>query len=252
MSEPAFLSDAHFWTGSLAVISGFTAFAARKGRRVHRAAGMIFVIAMAALTASGLWLSIARNILFTVFLSAIAFHAFATGWAAARLETLTGKLATRVSPLISASIVLGAAYGGVRAAATPEGVLNDLPPDAFYIVAGVGSVIFIFDLVFATAENPTEQRRLTRHLWRMGFSFFLATAIFFFGNNHVLPEALRILPVLSAPVITVLLWTIYYAFRTRLSDIGYARRRRRPAPPDLMPDEEIGDDLPGSRITKAR
>ncbi|MEO1243462.1 MAG: hypothetical protein AAFX54_16250 [Pseudomonadota bacterium] len=88
---------------------------------------------------------------------------------------------------------------------------------AFYTVAGIGFIIFIYDLVFAFAEGPTEQRRLTRHLWRMGFSFFLATGIFFFGNNHVLPEMLRIPMFLSAPVIAVIMWTLFYALSTRFS-----------------------------------
>ncbi|MEO1136636.1 MAG: hypothetical protein AAFW68_08510 [Pseudomonadota bacterium] len=81
MSEPELLGGAHFWIGCVAIIAGFTAFAARKGTALHRAAGATFTITMVLLTASGLWLSIARDILFTVFLSAIAFHAVATGGA---------------------------------------------------------------------------------------------------------------------------------------------------------------------------
>lgn len=217
MSEPALLGDAHFWIGCISIIAGFTAFAARKGNAVHRAAGVIFIVAMVLLTASGLWLSIAREILFTVFLSAIAFHAVATGWAAAALEKPFGRLTTKVSPALSGSIVLGAVYGDMRAAAAPSGMLNDLPPGAFYTVAGISFFIFVFDIVFVLAEDPAEQRRLTRHLWRMGFSFFLATGIFFFGNNHVLPEMLRMPVFLSAPVIAVVLWTLFYTFSTRFS-----------------------------------
>lgn len=197
--------------------SGFFAFAARKGNRVHRSAGMVFVWTMTLLTASGLWLSLAREILFTVFLSAIALHTVATGWAAAAVEKRAGRLATRVSPAVSGAIVLGAIYGGMRAGAAPGGMLNDLPPGAFYTVASVALVIFAYDVAFARAKEPTPQRRLTRHLWRMGFSAFLATGIFFFGNNHVLPEVLREPAFLSAPVITVVLWTIFYAVRTRFS-----------------------------------
>lgn len=217
MSESELLGDAHFWIGCIAVVAGFTAFAARKGKAVHRAAGVIFFAAMVLLTASGLWLSIAREILFTVFLSAIAFHAVVSGWAAAALKTPFGRLKTKASPVLSGAIVAGAAYGGLRAAAAPGGMLNDLPPGAFYTVAAVGFIIFVYDVAFTLTKDPAEQRRLTRHLWRMGFSFFLATGIFFFGNNHVLPEILRAPAFLSAPVIAVVLWTIFYAFRTRFS-----------------------------------
>ena len=217
MSEPELLGDAHFWIGCLAIAAGFTAFAVRKGNAVHRAAGATFVITMLLLAASGVWLSIARDILFTVFLSAIAFHAVATGWAAAALEKPLCRLATKASPVLSGAIVLGAAHGGVLAAAAPGGMLNDLSPGAFYTVAGTGFILFVYDIAFALAKHPSEQRRLTRHLWRMGFSFFLATGIFFFGNNHVLPELLRTPALLSAPVMAVVLWTLFYAFRVRFS-----------------------------------
>lgn len=217
MSEPALLGDAHFWIGCVAIAAGFTAFAARKGKTAHPCTGAVFVAAMALLTASGLWLSLAREILFTVFLSAIAFHAVASGWAAAAMEKKIGRVWTKTSPIFSGAIVLGASYGGMRAAAAPGGMLNDLPPAAFFTVAGVGFFILTCDIIFALARNPSEQRRLTRHLWRMGFSFFLATGIFFFGNNHVLPETLRKPALLSAPVIAVVLWTAFYAFRTRFS-----------------------------------
>lgn len=215
MSEPDYLGEVHFWIGCAAIVAGFTALAVHKGNRVHRAAGGTFMISMVLLSVSGLWLSLARDILFTIFLSAIAFHSVATGWASAALHKPVGRLMTRASPIVSGVIVIGAAYSGMLAAAAPGGVLNDLAPGAFYTVAGVGLIIFIYDLVFAFAQNPSEQRRLTRHLWRMGFSFFLAVGIFFFGNNHVLPEALRTPAFLSAPVLAVVLWTIFYAFRTR-------------------------------------
>lgn len=52
---------------------------------------------------------------------------------------------------------------------------------------------------------------------------FLATGIFFFGNNHVLPEAMRTVPILSAPVLLVLVLTVFHVLRTLLA-------KPRPAP----------------------
>jgi hypothetical protein len=126
-------------------------------------------------------------------------------------------MANKASPLVSAAITTGAVFGGAKAAAAPGGMLNGLPPAAFYVIAMTAFLIFVFDLTFNLAGAPSEQRRITRHVWRMGFSFFLATGIFFFGNNHVLPEILRTPVVLSAPVIAVIVWTVYYAVRTRFS-----------------------------------
>lgn len=217
MNEPTFLGTAHFAVGCLAIIVGFAAFAARKGARVHRSAGAIFVVTMLLLTMSGLWLSFARDILFTVFLSAIAFHAVVTGWATAAKKSRAGKIVNKASPLVSAAITIGAVFGAAKAAVSPGGVLNDLPPAAFYVIATTAFLIFVFDVAFNLAGTPSEHRRIARHVWRMGFSFFLATGIFFFGNNHVLPEILRTPVFLSMPVIAVIVWTVYYAVRTRFS-----------------------------------
>lgn len=221
--EPAFLGTAHFFVGCVAVIAGFAAFAARKGSFIHRSAGMVFLVAMTLLALSGLWLSIARNILFTVFLSLIALHSFASGWAAAGKMNPFGRLVTKISPLASAGIMVGAVIGGVIAAAAPGGMLNDLPPSAFYILASVAGLLFVFDFTYTKSSAPSEQRRLTRHGWRMGFSFFLATGIFFLGNNHVLPEILRVTAILVTPILAVVIWTLYYAVKTRFSTLGPKR-----------------------------
>lgn len=79
MSEPPLVAQAHFLVGCASIIAGFVAFAAPKGRRVHRAAGLIFLTSMLILCASGLWMSLVRQISFTVFLSWIAAHAVISG-----------------------------------------------------------------------------------------------------------------------------------------------------------------------------
>ncbi|WP_420431245.1 hypothetical protein [Hyphobacterium sp.] len=215
MTEPDLLGDLHFWIGCGAIIAGFTAFASRKGEGVHRKAGTLFVVCMGLLALSGLWLSLAREILFTVFLSAISFHALITGWAAAGHHSVPCRWISRMAPLASGLVVLGAAAGGMMAGASPGGVLDDLPPEAFYFLAFVSAVLCGLDVLYARMPAPNHRARLTRHLWRMGFSFFLATGIFFFGNNHVLPEILRAPFFLTLPVLAVASWTIVYAVRTR-------------------------------------
>lgn len=217
MTEPTLVSMLHFVVGCAAVASGFAALALRKGATSHRATGAVFLIAMTLLTASGLWMSLSRGILFTMFLSGIAFHTFFTGWGAAALARPVGRLVTRASPYLSGTITIGALLGGAIAAKAPRGVLNDLPSAAFVIVAIAALIICVSDIVFTNAASPSDQRRIARHAWRLGFSMFLATGIFFFGNNHVLPAALRTPLFLATPVVTVIVWTFYHLLRTRFA-----------------------------------
>jgi uncharacterized membrane protein len=215
MTEPELLGDLHFWIGCGAIIAGFAAFAARKGEGVHRKAGTLFVVCMGLLAFSGLWLSLVREILFTVFLSAISFHALITGWAAAKSRFVLCRWISRLAPISSGLIGLGAVVGGMIAGASPTGLLNDLPPAAFYGLALVSAILCGLDIFYALMSAPALRVRLTRHLWRMGFYFFLATGIFFFGNNQVMPESLRTPWFLALPVLAVVVWTAVYAVRSR-------------------------------------
>ncbi|MFN3816258.1 hypothetical protein [Brevundimonas sp.] len=215
MSEPHLVAAGHFLVGGVSILAGLVAFAAPKGRPVHRAAGAVFTVSMLILCASGLWMSLARGILFTVFLAWIAAHAVTSGWAAAN----TGPLArwiTRLAALSSFSLVASALAGGVVAGQAPGGALNGLTPPAFFGLAGFALLLAVFDLAFSRARAPSRGRRLARHAGRMGLSMFLATGIFFFGNNHVLPEVMRTGPILSAPVLLVLALTAFHMARARL------------------------------------
>ncbi|HCX12435.1 MAG TPA: hypothetical protein DHU81_19325 [Hyphomonas sp.] len=69
MSELPLMGLAHLLMGTLAVISGAGALAVAKGLRLHRLAGNLFFGAMLLLIASGLYFSVTRSILFTIFLS---------------------------------------------------------------------------------------------------------------------------------------------------------------------------------------
>jgi len=218
MSEPSLLGQIHFWIGCAAIIAGFAAFTAKKGHELHIASGRIFVISMTLLAISGLWLSIIREILFTVFLSALAFHLIITAWASAAHKNSAALFITKISPLVSGALCGGALWGAWLANASPQGLLNDLPPGAFLTIAATAFVIAAFDFAFARAGEKQSQRRIARHLWRMGFAFFLATGIFFFGNNHVLPETLRHPAFLSIPVLAVVIWTAFFAVKLRFFD----------------------------------
>ncbi len=216
--EPEFLGNAHFWVGCLSMAAGFIAFATRKGGQIHRKAGLVFVFTMTLLSLSGLWLSIARQILPTVFLSGVAFHLILTSWTSTLPKRSSFDFVTRFSGILSGLIVLGIAYCGVLALQAPDGQLIEIPAFAFFIVSGLVALIFISDVSFAKSENPSRKRRITRHLWRMGIAFFLSTGIFFGGNTHVLPEYLKHPVFLTTPVIAVLLWTLYYIVRVNFLD----------------------------------
>ena len=216
MSEPHLVAPAHFLVGCVSIIAGFVAFAAPKGRRVHRAAGLAFLGSMLILSASGLWMSLARQIPFTVFLSWISAHAVISGWSAANHGAVARSI-TRFAAVSSFALFLSAVVGGVMAGQAPGKALNGLPPMAFFGLAGFALFLAVFDLAFSQSRVISNARRLTRHAGRMGLSMLVATGIFFFGNNHVLPEAMRSTAILSTPVLLVVVLTVAHMVRALIA-----------------------------------
>jgi hypothetical protein len=56
-------------------------------------------------------------------------------------------------------------------------------------------------------------QRLARHLWRMTFALWIATASFFLGQAKVLPEPMQNFWLLSLPVLGVLAMLVYWLLR---------------------------------------
>ena len=223
MSEIALIGQIHFILGCFCLFAGGAAFVLTKGSRGHILAGRAFAASMLLLCASGLYMSFARSIVFTTFLSLFAAHAAATGWLAAAEKSGRMQRSERGLAGLIALVGLASLMTGYWLSASDLGELDGLPPDAFYALGGVALIIAALD-GFAIVRAPLSRtQRTARHLWRMGFSMFIATFIFFFGNNHVLPEVLRTEAVLIMPVALVVVLTVFWLVRVSLPAVRKAR-----------------------------
>jgi len=222
MSGVSLIGQIHFLLGALCLLAGMAAFVLTKGARGQVLAGRVFAASMLLLCASGLYMSFARSIVFTTFLSLFAAHAAATGWLAAREKS--GKMGRSERALAALITLVGLASlaTGYGLSASDLDQLDGLAPGAFYALGGVALFIAALDGIALSRSPLSRRQRIARHLWRMGFSMFIATFIFFFGNNHVLPEALRTEAVLVIPVALVALLTLFWLLRVVLS----GRRKR--------------------------
>jgi hypothetical protein len=76
------------------------------------------------------------------------------------------------------------------------------------------------------SRQPWAVARISRHLWRMCFAFFIATGSFFLGQQDVLPEAVRGSPILFvlafAPIALMLFWFVRVRFSTMISGLKLA------------------------------
>jgi hypothetical protein len=239
-TAPALVRDAaaailalHIGGGALAVASGFTALATRKGGVVHRRAGDVFVIAMLVMggigAAASPFLPVPQP--GNVMAGAFACYMVATGYLAVRRQQPgLGRLqiAAMSIPLI---IAVSSPVIGVIAWRSPGHELAGVPFIAQFAFAALAGAMLAGDVRVLFAGGLSQGRRLARHLWRMSFGLLLATGSAL-GQPRVIdliPAPIRTAPVVLAPIALIVGLMIFWLVRTRLQD----RRPSRPRPTNI-------------------
>jgi hypothetical protein len=197
--------------GGLAAISlGAIAVAARKGGQVHASAGTWFAVSMLVLGVTASILEPFRTPPGSPIGGILVCYFVATSWMTARRrDGTTGKfeVIACAAALITAALM---AWGGFMGATTPAG------PGPVFALAGICLLAGLLDLNAILRAKLTPAQRISRHLWRMCFAFFIATGSFFLGQQDVMPEAVRGSPVLFvlafAPFAVMLFWLVRLRF----------------------------------------
>jgi hypothetical protein len=149
----------------------------------------------------------------------------ATAWMTARRRNGTAGTFEKIacaSVLVIAALNIGHAF---EVAFAPTGQFPGPPgPVGLFVLGAICLLAGLGDLRFILRGTLSATQRISRHLWRMCFAFFIATGSFFLGQQDVLPQALRgsqILFVLAfAPFALMLFWLV----RVRFSRTGQPKQ----------------------------
>lgn len=202
----------HIGAGLIALVAGAIAAAVRKGGSWHAAAGNWFFGSMLALGVTASILSPFKTPPESPIGGVIVCYFVATSWLAARRRNLSAshfeKLAG-VLILVIAFLMIEAAAQSIPAAVTK---FERIKANMSAFLGGVCLLAGLGDLRFALRGPLTSRQRISRHLWRMCYAFFIATGSFFLGQQQFLPQTLRgsaLLPLLAfAPLILLLFWLV--------------------------------------------
>jgi len=208
----------HILAGLAAITAGFVALFAPKGKAIHRKSGMVFVCAMIVMATAGAAMAAMKfhiNFqkvntiagLFTVYLVVTALLTVRRRSAPGRLDV--------AAMLFALGVGLFSIWIGLDAMNRPNP--RWFPGVPATIFGGVALLSAYGDLRMIRAGGLRGVRRITRHLWRMCFGLFIATGSFFLGQAKVFPDDLRIFPLLSVPVVLVLLAMAYWVVRVRFA-----------------------------------
>lgn len=203
----------HIAGGLIALASGTVAVAMRKGGAIHALAGIWFFGAMLVLGITAAILEPFRSPPGSPVGGIMVCYFVATSWVAARRhDGTTGRF-----EIIACAAALGLAalmvWGGFTGATTPAGA------GPVFALGGLCLLAGLLDLHAILRARLTPVQRISRHLWRMCFAFFIATGSFFLGQQDVLPQAVRgslILFVLAfAPFAVMAFWLVRVRFGKR-------------------------------------
>ena len=243
----------HICGGMIGVLSGSTALVVRKGSRLHRKAGVVFVISMMSMAAAGAYVALTKSQPTNVIAGTFTFYLVATAWlTVTRKEKETGGLEWGLVLLGLAAGISSLILGWQAAHGTTGVETGDSVP--LYVFGSVALLSAAGDIRMLLRGGVAGAQRLVRHLWRMGVALFIAAGSFFLGmsGDPVLrrtglratlftPE-IRKTHLPEVPVLIIVILTILWVCRVMFTK-AYKNPETKPAtasPPTLGKGGRMG------------
>lgn len=209
----------HIAAGGLAIVLGFTALSVRKGGLTHRRVGMAFVYAMLVMGMSATVMAFRKDPNDgNVTAGLVSAYFVVTAFTAVRPASSKMKWLTIGASLVAAMLSLRMFAGGVIAWQAPRHVLNGVPALMMFFLGSVLSLAAFGDVRVIRSGPLTGRPRLSRHLWRMCFAFFIAAGSFFSIRARVaavLPDVINVLPLRLAMMLLPFAAMFYWLWRIR-------------------------------------
>lgn len=207
----------HISMGSLALLSGAAAMTFLKGSRLHRLSGNVFFVSMLIMAATGVYISIfITPTMGNVMGGTMAFYLTATAWLTVwRKPGEIGRLEIVLALLGLATAITAIAFG-ITALQSPDGRFSGYGPPLYFVFGAAALLGTVLDVRMIARRGFTGTARLTRHLSRMCFAFFIATGSFFFGQAKLFPAAVRESGLLSIPALLPFALLLFWVFRLRV------------------------------------
>ncbi len=206
----------HVGLGTIALVAGSFAIAARKGGAWHRRSGLIFVYTMIAtgLTAAGISVYEGKSAGGGVFTAYFIF----TAYTAIRPLPRAGRPVDIALMLLAFTLAVAGYANAFAALDRPGNQINGVPAGMLFFLSTINMLAAIGDVRMIVAGGIQGSRRIARHLWRMCFGLFIATGSFVaqLAEMTFMPGWMRSVPVIVALAAGPLVVLLYWMWRIRL------------------------------------
>jgi len=211
-AAPSFSLMLHIAFGAVSLVTAALAIAAPKGRRLHRLAGKLYVLSMAVVFASAVWLSLATNDLFLMTVAIFSFYMVLSGYRALYLKKPSASLDPRYRvgaldkgaaqfTMIACSAM--ATYGGVYWYTEPMAPV-------LVVLGTVGSLMAFFDLKRFRSPPKNPRAWFFTHMIRMLGGTIASVTAFLVNTGDMVPPLARWLAPTIIGTAAIILWVAYY------------------------------------------
>jgi uncharacterized membrane protein len=209
----------HISAGLVGILSGAAARTLRKGSPRHVLAGRVFVISMLAMGASAVYLSAMKHQINNVFGGIVTIYMVSTAWLTARRREGETSIFDWIAPLFAFAVGAIIVIFGFEVATSPTGPKDGIPAGMYFFMGSVALLSAAGDVRVLLRGGVFGTQRIVRHLWRMCFALFMATASFFVGQgSKVFPSFILQTNVLFIPALLPLILMIFWLLRVRLTN----------------------------------
>jgi uncharacterized membrane protein len=212
----------HIIPGALALVSGMTALFARKGGRLHRKAGNLFVASMSATAIMAMVLGFLVPDPLNIVIGLFTLYLVATAWLTVQRKNGAVGHGERIGLLVSLILCAPFAILSVQLAAGLTPMLHSTVRlegpvlVAIYVFTSVLALAAIGDARLLLAGGISGVPRIARHIWRMCLGLTLATgSAFTNGLSRLLPGPHHVPGALFLPQLVPLAMMIFWLFRIR-------------------------------------
>ncbi len=220
----------HIAGGTFGLVSGLIALFTRKGGRVHRTAGAVFVISMLIMAVFAGYLAVVRpGQMVNLIIATFAIYLVTTGWLAVHRRESTSGLAEKITLLIALGLCAPFAFFSYQTATGADPRFTGPVMVAIYGFTTIIALAALTDIRLILKGGIAGAPRIARHLWRMCLG--LTMAIGSFSTNAVprlFPGPVHVTFLNFVPQLVMLSLLVFWLARVRLT--GWFKRWRT-APP---------------------
>jgi len=196
----------HICGGVVGVLSGFAAMSFRKGSRWHGVAGNLFFVAMLVMGSTAAYLG-------NVVGGLLACYLVATAWLTARRRNGETNIFDWAAFLFASTVGVLIMTHVVRLATGAVAPKPGVPIGMIFFLGSVALLAAAGDLRMLVRGGVFGRQRIVRHLWRMCFSFFIATGSFLAQRRVIaFVGSPKILLLSALPLILMIFWLIRVRF----------------------------------------